>query len=277
MKNYIKLVNFEMNRFMKIFLSLVAIVLVSQIAGVIIMAKGYMNRANKAIYEDLIPKEEFLSTIGPMSFIQIAKSVWFIGPIALCAAAVAFYIFLIWYRDWFGKNTFIYRLLMLPTERLNIFLSKATTILLVTFGFVAFQFIILPLEKTILKWMVPKEFRLDMGTQQIIEAFPELQLIIPASFIEFVLYYGAGLLVVSILFTAILFERSYRLKGILIGIIYSGLAGLVMLMPLLVQDLLLDGYFYPLELLAISVVLGLVLLAGTIWLSSFLLQKKVTV
>ena len=30
----------------------------------------------------------------------------------------------------FGKNTFIYRLLMLPTNRLNIYLAKATTILL---------------------------------------------------------------------------------------------------------------------------------------------------
>ena len=55
----------------------------------------------------------------------------------LCIVALIFYCFIIWYRDWFGKNTFAYRLLMLPTSRLNLYIAKATTILLFILGLLA--------------------------------------------------------------------------------------------------------------------------------------------
>ena len=46
------------------------------------------------------------------------------GPIALCVVVLIIYVFFIWYRDWLGKNTFIYRLLMLPTARIQCLFSK---------------------------------------------------------------------------------------------------------------------------------------------------------
>src|SRR5699024_4816804 len=277
MNRYVKLVNFEFNRVLKIFAVLLAITLISQIIGVIVRAKSYVNEANRAIYQDKIPKADFILQHGYMSFKQVITSVWFLGPIALCIAAVAFYIFLIWYRDWFGKNTFIYRLLMLPTARLNVFLAKITTILTMTLGFVAFQLIIFPLEVTILKWMVPKEFRIDMGISQLVGSLRELQILFPLSFFEFVLYYGAGLIVVSILFTVILFERSYRLKGIGMGIVYCLVALAVFLSPVLILDFLSIDCFYPIERLAFKIVAGLIVLIGSIWTSKFLLTKKITV
>lgn len=236
MNRYLKLVNFEINRFAKLFAVLLGITLVAQVVGVIVMSKQYLDRANERIYGnsvDPLSMDEFLSQRGPMSFGDIVHSVWFLGPIALCIAAIAFYVFFIWYRDWFGKNTFIYRLLMLPTIRLNVFFAKITTILLTTFGFVAFQLILFPIETTILTWMVPSEFRLDLGIQEILASMPYLETIIPTSFMGFVLYYAAGLMVVSILFTAILFERSYHWKGIIVGTIYSLLAIAIFILPLL--------------------------------------------
>lgn len=277
MKNYIKLLNFEFNRSAKLFAILLGITLIVQIAGVIVMSKMYLNRANKEIYQNLIPKAEFLSTYGPMSFQSVVGSLWFLGPIALCIAGVGFYIFLIWYRDWFGKNTFIYRLLMLPTTRLNIFFAKITNILLLTFGFLAFQLILIPIETMVLKWMVPKEFRMDMNVKEIINGMPELNILIPNSIFDVLVIYGAGLMVVSILFTAILFERSFRWKGIFVGIIYSLVAVAVFISPLLVHDFILDGYFYPIELFVLEIVMGLIVLAGSIWMSGFLLKNKITV
>jgi len=149
MKNYSKLVNFEFNRIAKLFIALLAITFITQIVGVIVQSRRYLNMANEKIYEEMMSKAEFLANFGQMSFIQIVRSVWFVGPIALCIAGVGFYIFLIWYRDWFGKNTFIYRLLMLPTTRLNIFYAKVTNIMIMTFGLVAFQLIFLPIERSI--------------------------------------------------------------------------------------------------------------------------------
>ncbi|CAM3206422.1 hypothetical protein FITA111629_09870 [Filibacter tadaridae] len=277
MKSYLKLVNFEFNRFAKIFAVLLSITLVVQIAGVIVLSKMYLNTANEKIYEELMPKAEFLSSFGQMSFLSVTRSVWFLGPIALCVAGVGFYIFLIWYRDWFGKNTFIYRLLMLPTTRLNVFYAKITNILLATFGFVAFQLILIPIETTIFRWILPKEFRVDMNVKEIVSSMPEINILFPTSFLGFILYYGAGLMVVSILFTAILFERSFRWKGIFVGVLYSIVAVAVFISPLLLQEFVLDGFFYPLELFALEIVMGLIVLAGSIWMSGFLLKNKITV
>lgn len=277
MKGYIKLVNFEFNRVAKLFAILLGITLVVQIAGVIVKSRKYMSMANERIYEELVPKAQFIEQFGKISFLDIGRTIWFAGPIALCVAGVAFYIFFTWYRDWFGKNTFIYRLLMLPTTRLNIFFAKITNILLMVFGLVAFQLLLLPVETAVLKWMVPKDFRTDMGVKEIVTSMPELNVIIPSSVAGFALSYAVGVLAVSILFTAILLERSFKWKGVFAGILYSVVAVAVLISPLLLQNFVLDGFFYPLEVLALEIVTGLIVLAGSIWMSGFLLKKKITV
>src|SRR5699024_8235314 len=128
MKNYLKLVNFELNRFIKLYAILIAITIISQISGVIVISRQYLNHAHETIFEESMSQADYLLQYGTMSFQRITQSIWVMGPIALCIVALLFYVFLIWYRDWFGKNTFIYRLLMLPTARLNVYLAKATTI-----------------------------------------------------------------------------------------------------------------------------------------------------
>jgi hypothetical protein len=277
MKKFIKLVNFEFNRIVKLFTVLLGITFITQIVGVIVVSKGYLNMANEKIYEEMMSKAEFLESFGQISFLQIVRSIWFVGPIALCIAGVGLYIFFIWYRDWVGKNTFIYRLLMLPTTRLNIFYAKISTILIMTLGLVAFQLILLPIEILVMKGMVPNEFRMDMSVKEIVTSMPELMIIIPSSIVELILYYGAGLLIVTILFTGILMERSFRWKGIFAGLIYSALALMLLISPLLLQEFVLNGFLYPIELLVIEIVMGLIVFAASIWMSGFLLMKKITV
>ncbi|MDF0728419.1 hypothetical protein PY093_17405 [Cytobacillus sp. S13-E01] len=277
MKNYLKLVNFEFNRVAKLFAVLLGITFVMQMIGVIIESRKYLKIANEEMYQQMMTKVQFLESFGQMSFLQVVRSVWFLGPIAICVAGVAFYIFLIWYRDWFGKNTFIYRLLMLPTTRLNIFYAKITTILILTVGLVAIQLILLPIEMWVMKAMVPDEFRSDMGVHQVLISMPELSIIIPSSFVELILFYGAGLMVVSVLFTAILFERSFRWKGIVAGVLYSGAAIVVLILPILLHEFVLNGFFYPIELFVLVILMGVIVFAASIWMSRFLLTKKITV
>lgn len=277
MNRYLKLVNFEFNRIAKMFFTLLGLTLITQIAGVIVKSKRYLSEANHAMNEKLLTKAEFLAESGSMSMIDVARSLWFLGPIALCAAAIVFYIFMIWYRDWLGKNTFAYRLLTLPTARLNVFFAKITTILLLTLGFVAFQLIVLPIEQSILKWMVPKDFHTVMDVEGIIGGLGIISMIIPNSITGFILYYAVGFMAVAILFTAILFERSYRLKGIFMGAGYIGLAIIIFISPSLVQSFLLNNFFYTMELFALTIATGLIVLFGSLWMSRILLKKKITV
>lgn len=277
MTRFGKLLNFELKRFMKLYFVLIGITIVSQIVGVIVISKGYLKLANKEIYENGMSMTEFIDWNGMMSMVKVIGSVWFIGPIAFSAAALIFYIFLIWYRDWFGKNTFIYRLLMIPTSRLNVYLAKATSIMMMVIGLVSVQLILLPIESRLVKFLVPKDFRMDLDVTGIISHSDYLGIIIPQSFIEFILHYGLGFMTMVILFTVILFERSYRVKGIVIGIIYSCLAVLVFLLPVFVNELIVSNLLYPLEVLILEIVMGLIIIVGSIWLSGFLLKNKVMV
>lgn len=275
MSRYLKLVNFELGRFMKIYLALIAITIVSQITGVIVMSNVYLNNAHEAIYGNSIPKAQFIEEYGQMSLLEVSYSLWFTGPIVLCIAALIFYMFLIWYRDWFGKNTFIYRLLMLPMARIKVFYAKATAIMLMTFGLVSIQLMLVPIEGTVLQWLVPRDFRIDMGISAVLQGMEELQVLFPYSFIEFITHYGIGFMILLIVFTCILFERSYRLKGIFMGIGFVLLVFLLFFAPIILNDFM--KYFYPTEMFIIQFVLGIVIIGLSIAMNKFLLNKKINV
>ncbi|AXI07925.1 hypothetical protein CUC15_02545 [Oceanobacillus zhaokaii] len=277
MKSYLKLVNFEISRFMKIYLVLIGITILSQLIGVIVVAKNYVANANEVIYVDSMPLEQFIEQYGKMNMTAVVETLWFAGPIALCAAALIFYIFFIWYRDWVGKNTFIYRLFMLPTARLNVLLSKATAIFLMVLGLISIQLILLPIGSMLLKWNVSMDFRADMTIREIINNSHYLFILIPDSFIQFVINYGIGFMVVFVLFTAILMERSFRWSGILLGIVYCVIAAVVFLAPFIYEIGFQASFFYPMELLVIETILGMLVIAMSILISSFLLNKKVSV
>ncbi|MFD4929661.1 hypothetical protein ACFWMS_12095 [Peribacillus butanolivorans] len=277
MMRYIKLVNFEINRFSKIYLSLLLITLVSQFVGVIIGTKNYLDGAKETMSVEKLTEAAYVTNYNGIDFTQITNSLWFLGPIALSAVALIFYIFLIWYRDWFGKNTFIYRLLMLPTSRLSIYLSKATAIFLMVLGLIALQIIILPMENALFNSYVPESLlNTEMSTFSIVKMNSVLNLVIPSTFTQFLLSYGIGLMVMSILFTAIMFERSFRIKGIILGLVYCGIAAALFLAPVFVMASE-NFYFYPNELLGILIALGIIVTGLSIWLGSWLLKNHVTV
>lgn len=276
MKRYLKLVNFEVNRFLKLYLVLLGITIISQIIGVIVESRAYLNRANEVIHKNLMPKSEFIEQHGTMSFFDITQSTWFMGPILACGVVLIIYVFFIWYRDWFGKNTFGYRLLMLPTARITIYFAKATTILLFVLGLVALQLLLLPVESKVLQLVVPSEFRTDLPIHAITNSH-NLSILFPNTFIDFVLYYGGGMAMVFIVFTVILFERSFRIKGIIYGILYCATSLLIFFAPLVVNTFMLNNYLYPMELFFLELVAGLVVLACAIWIGHFLLKNKIRV
>src|SRR5699024_3456778 len=277
MKNYLKLVNFEFNRFLKIYLVLLGITIVSQIAGVIITSKSYLNQANEMMHEEGMSLASFLEQFGKMSFSQIGASLWFIAPIAISIVTLIIYVFFIWYRDWFAKNTFIYRLLTIPTARLNVYLAKATTIFLMVLGLVALQIVLLPVESTIMEWMVPVDLRLDLTLTEVMNQLYVLAIIIPNTLVQFIRAYLFGFMAVFVLFTIILMDRSWKWKGVILGILYGVLAFVIAILPWVLQFFILTDYFYPIEIYFLQIVAALVVSSGTVWIGHLLLKNKVTV
>ncbi len=280
MKSYLKLVNFELDRFIKIYFVLVGVTIISQIIGTIYSAKHFMKEFEKAIYIEGLTTEQFLELNGKFGLIDLLGTGWFFYPMVFAAAVLIIYCIFIWYRDWFGKNTFIYRLLMLPTARINVFFAKATAIFMMVLGLSALQLILFKVTGRILQWLIPANLRIDMPIMEIVTSGYgnyHLGLLFPTSFMEFLIYYGVGFAAVIVLFTAILFERSYRLKGAVLGVLYAAAAVTVFLLPEILVIILEKNFLYPNETFIVYVILWTMITAFSIWLSNYLINKKVTI
>lgn len=275
MKSYLKLVNFELSRFFKLYLILIGVTIISQLIGSIVVPKGYMNNANQVIYENQIPMSQYIDQYGAFSFNRFVISGWFGMPIVFCIAMLMIYVFFIWYRDWLGKNTFIYRLLMLPTERLNIYFAKLTAIMLFVLGLIAIQILLILIELQIVYSIVPADFRTNLSFYEIYSV-DLLGLLYPNTFTGFIVNYGIGLIFVAVLFTGILIERSYRLKGIFLAIVYGILSFGVFIAPL-VLDTFYTNYFYPVEIFVMVLVMSIIVLGSAIYLANHLLKHKIRV
>jgi len=276
MNRYLKLVNFEFNRFFKLYVVLVIVTIIMQIIAVIVESRRYMQEAENVIYGEMMSKADFIKNYEAFTMQRIVQSNWFYWSIAFCAVILLIYVFFIWYRDWLGKNSFIYRLLMLPTARLNLYFAKATAILIFVFGLVALQLFLFSIETQLVKWMIPAEFRVDLPMSEYIR-FNYLSIILPSSIFDFFIFYGIGIIAVFIMFTAILFERCYRLKGIIFGISYGLVSFGFFLMPLLINTFVLKNYFFPLELFVMEVIVCIIILLGAIWIGNYLLKYKIRV
>lgn len=277
MKKYLKLVDFEFNRCVKLYAVLIGLTIVSQLIAVVVESRRYISQLNEALYQNKIPKAQFLSETGEMSMFEVVNSVWFYLPIVICITAIVFYSFFIWYIEWIGKNTFIYRLLMLPTSRMTIFWSKLTTIGLMIFGLISVQLMLLLIESQLLERLVASEFRLDLSIKQIVEVSIYLSILLPKSFLLFLNYYGAAFIVLLLSFTVVLFERSFRFKGLVMGLIFGGTSFLLFGSPVIAKEFFGFNWLYPGEILIIEMVLGILVIGLSSWMSHYLLNQKVTV
>jgi len=234
-----------------------------------------MNGADQVMYKNQLSMSQYTEEYGIFSFDQFVGSEWFMLPIFFSIAVLTIYVFFIWYRDWFGKNTFIYRLLMLPTERITIYFSKLMTIMLLVLGLVTLQILLFPIEIQIINSNIPTDLQSHFSIYDF-DSLEMLDWVYPNTLTEFFLIYGVGLTFVAVLFTAVLIERSYGLKGIFIAIVYGMLSFGVFIAPLLVNRLL-NGYFYTLEVFLMELVISIIVLVSAIWIANYLLKYKIRV
>ncbi|OXM15698.1 hypothetical protein [Paenibacillus herberti] len=273
MKTYLKLVHMEIYRFRFILGGLMALTAIVQLLGTQI----FLSDRLKTIYESAAREGKSLGAeySFPMREVYSTTEAWMVVPVIMCIVVISLYIFLIWYRDWFGKSTFAYRLLMLPYPRFTLYLSKFTALMVFIFSLLALQIIIVVLQMMLYFFRVPEELRVPVSLVDIIR-FSETFFYIPLQLQEFLLLYGFGSVFVLLMFTTVLLERSYRLKGLIAGLSYTLVTfALVAWMWSMAES---DGSFlFPSELLLVTIALMLGNTALSLWLGRWLLRTKVMV
>lgn len=274
MNSYLKLVHMEIHRFRTILGGLMLITALFQITALITNVRNELAIRKLPTY---IPRTHG-SYDDSLSFalIEFRMQRWFIIPMLLCIAVLAVYVLVIWYRDWVGRSSFIYRLLMLPTARFHIYLAKCTAMILFVFSLLSFQLLLLFIENMIFKIIVPADLRIDSFFSEIIASNRALKILLPSNFEQFIYLYGLGIIAVLVIFTAILIERCYARIGILYGLLYVAASFLVVMIPLLYFGTSgSSSYIYPGEILAVEAFLcGLVLIVSLL-LGYRLINKKI--
>jgi len=277
-KNFAKLVNFEFNRFFKLYVTLLIVVFGIQTAGVLFHTFNYKKLTNDIVMRGEMTEIEFVEMHGTFSMEDVIMSSLYVLPIYIGIAAIVFYTFFIWYRDWFAKHTFIYRLLTLPTKRMNIYLAKLTTMLLITLGYAAMQIVMIAFHTKLTKWMIPQAFRYDYSLFESVDLTGQYSLILTGNALDFFLAYAIILTAIIVIFTAILFERSYRWKGLFIGIVYSVIMLLMTVIPFTIMFMFYyQPRIYPEEAVFIQIGILLLVIVTSLLISRQLINKKVSV
>jgi len=273
MNRFMKLLEWEISRFGKIYLALCSLTIVVQFTGLFLTTLYRVQSADKMVKQNAIPAESFPT----IQINEFKGSLWFWGPILLCISVLVLYVFFIWYREWWGKNTFAYRLLMLPTSRMNIYMAKFTALLLFVLGLVALQIVLLALQNMLFNMIVPIEFLEKTALVDMIRSDYVLSLLFPKYFILFLYHYGTGAMCIVAIFTIIMLERSFRLQGILAGIGYAMVLLVILLLPQILDAFPYPSYWFSIEMFFIEIIARVLVIAISLWLSSYLLRKKISV
>ena len=224
MNNILTLYDMEFKRIYKIYFTLIGVLFASNIGATLYniffrVKRMIDNEGNPITMHTLKSSEglEYINTyivgdLGSMTKMAMAFAV------LLCLL----YSLVIWYRDYFSKSKTIATLLMLPQKRFNIYISKFLTVIMMIFGIIASQFLFWFIDLVIIKII------LNVNTEGFLNVFKTMlvqqNMISNLVFnqpIDFMMVDILGvILAVTVLFTGVIIERSFRKIGVVLGSIY---------------------------------------------------------
>ncbi len=278
LKSLLNLTAFELDRMSKFLYILIGITLGANLIGYIMTPMRHVSRLNEYMSTQSATSQQALDYYGTFTFYDAINTLWIAGPIALGVSGLLIYSLFIWYREWMGKNTFAYRLLMLPVPRMQLYFSKLIVIYLGIFSLIATQISSLFIGFHIVSAIVPTEWFADMSALQAIQENFLFYYLLPIDLMYFLMINGIGLVFIVVLFTLILMERSFSVKGIVMGIMYGASALALTLFPLFLTDIFQNQYIlYGSETIMIVASMLLVIAVTSLFVSRHLLNKKITI
>ncbi|WP_075642104.1 hypothetical protein [Exiguobacterium indicum] len=271
MKQYIQLTNEEIKRSFKIYVIFVLVMAAIELVSVVVNVKLHERRVEDYLKSDVVTLYEALNEVGKISFVDTTTFYSYATMVGM--ALVLIYTVQIWYRDWIGETKYIYRLLMLPGNRISIFFSKWTTLLLIIMSFLGIQWCLIQIGNLLFNWSVRVDY-LDKDSHRTLGS--TLGEIFSLNLTNLFVILAVSMLIVSFIFLLVLIERSHRKwTGLLrMGVeiffmIIFTVAGLYFLEQ---TKLLLNP-----EKLLVLTGLFVIYFAYVIWRSLRLLKWKITV
>ena len=224
MNNILTLYDMEFKRIYKIYFTLIGILLASNIGATLFSIYNMSSRASDTegnpITMNVLKSEKGIKYIYEYLIGDLASITKMV--VAFSVLLCLLYSLVIWYRDYFSKSKTIATLLMLPQKRFNIYISKFLTVIMMIFGIIASQFLFWFIDLVIIKII------LNVNTEGFLNVFKTMlvqqNMISNLVFnqpIDFMMVDILGvILAVTVLFTGVIIERSFRKIGVVLGSIY---------------------------------------------------------
>ena len=222
--NILTLYDMEFKRIYKIYFALIGILFASNIGvtlfSIYSVSAGSLDEHGNIINMSILRSSEGMKYINSYVISELASITEFIMAFAVLLCLL--YSLVIWYRDYFSKSKTIATLLMLPQKRFNIYISKLITVIMMIFGIMSIQFLFWFIDLVIVKVILNVNvdgfinvFKTILGSQN------RISNLIFAQPIDFIMINTLGvILAVTVIFTGVMIERSYRKIGPVLGSIY---------------------------------------------------------
>ncbi|MGY3725268.1 hypothetical protein SAMN05421767_12710 [Granulicatella balaenopterae] len=208
MKKYLKLLAYELENSKKLIAILVVGVTLLQSVSFIQMIRDYKRvlqlNINQALPIDMV-KCDFATIMNG----------WFVLSIMGSVALIGAYIFYIWFKEWYRQGKSIYRLLMLPGSRMSVYWAKFTTIIMMILILLGLEIVLLTIFINLASWIVGDQLvntanNWYLFTQGSSIFGNPLEVLYPATWMNFLITYGVGICVVSACFQLVILAMSSR-------------------------------------------------------------------
>ena len=169
------------------------------------------------------------------------------------------------------------RLLTMPQKRMVIFFAKLGTILMMTLGLFAIEWIALKLQYiAFTSWFEDKMIPTQGSFEQALSYQGILSLMYPSSLINFIIHQVLIVVVVLFIFTFVLIERSFWQRTIWSPVLSLSILVVILTIPILGYAFLSNRLIYDETIVYVGMVL-VVWASVTIWLGRRFLQTKLNV
>lgn len=219
---FIYLLNNEVSKSMKLFISFLILFLVGHV-GLFVRR---ILQVNKLITDHVTnggTLQSYIAQNGKYSFKIILDSVASQMLMIICFGILIIFLYaiIIWLREWFGNNKTVYTLMSLPVSRHSIVLAKFTSILIIGSTFISTHILALFIDNLFVKTLMAPEI---VEKVDVLKSFFSSNMceIFPNNIPMFIFMFSIIICAVLIIFNCVMLERSFRWKGIVLGIINIG-------------------------------------------------------
>lgn len=267
--NLLKLLSWEVERVTKPFLMLVVGLLVVQFGWL-----GYFLWNETNLFERL--RHEGNADYQLM-FVSYLNGIPYLLSLGIAVAAMLLYSAWIWYRDFQGRGTFMLRLLTMPQKRMTLFFTKLATILMMTLGLFAIEWIALKLQYiAFTSWFEDKMIPTQGSFEQALSYQEILSMMYPSPLVNFVIHQLMITIAVLFIFAFVLIERSFWQRTMWSPVLSLSILVVILTIPILGYAFLSNRLIYDETIVYVGVVL-MAWAAVTIWLGRRYLQTKLNV